>query len=328
MAQMQTQRLGFVGLEEDTVRACLSMLKIIDSRSSVNWSHTAPALADVLMVSSQQEAQTRQESLSQKPYIVIYPSCEEKPKSAFTLPHPFRVMQLLDVLDDVVRSLDSSLNTATHDRRVSRNAGTPSNERGTSLPSADFCASLYRVINSKGGGELYSSQSPEGLLLVKPGSHRFYARPALLHALSAGPVSFSPLSPSSDPVSEGMVPRPLFELAWLTGASHSSALLPWLEEDSQFRLSRWPSAAALNKSRPLLSLCALMTRRALTLSELKTLSHCDDKVLFHFINACEISGLLISQARSASTVHAIPANSENHRLGGMIKGLRTRLGLG
>lgn len=322
MAQMQTQRLGFIGLGEDTVSACLSMLKIIDGRSSVHWSQATPAMADVLMVSSLQEAQTRQDDLSQKPCIVIYPSSEEKPASAFALPHPFRVMQLLDVLDEVLRSLDTSSSHAEHNREVSESEG------NSSLPSVDFCASLYRVINNKGSTELYSSQSPEGLLLVKPGSHRFYARPALLHALSAGPVSFSPLSPSSEPVSEGMVPRPLFELAWLTGANHCNDLLPWLDEDSHFKLSRWPSAAALNKSRQLLSLCALMTRRALTLSELKTLSHCDDKALYHFINACEISGLLVSQVRPPSAIApSVQAGAEHHRLGGMIKGLRTRLGL-
>lgn len=315
---MRTQHLGFVGLEEDTVSACLSMLKIIDGRSSVNWSQSAPAQADVLMISSQHGQKTS----SQKPCIVIYPSGEEKPKSTFTLPHPFRVMQLLDVLDDVLRSLDGAPGMLKTESDVS------SKRQGASPTANDFCASLHGVISGKGSSELYSSQSPEGVLLVKPASHRFYARPALLHALSAGPVSFSPLIPSSEPVSEGMVPRPLFELAWLTGASHSSALLPWLDEGTRFQLSRWPSAAALNKSRQLLSLCALMTRRALTISELKNLSQCEDRVLFHFINACEISGLLISQTRVSPAVHAIPTDPDNHRIGGLIKGLRTRLGLG
>ena len=68
-----------------------------------------------------------------------------------------------------------------------------------------------------------------------------------------------------------MAARPLFELAWMTGAKHSDGLLPWLDPDSQFQLSRWPSAAALNKSRPLLSLCALMTRRALGRAQLQIL---------------------------------------------------------
>ena len=316
---MRTQRLGFVGLGEDTVSACLSMLKIIDGRSPVNWSQSTPNLADVLMVANEHREQTRQENLINKPCIVIYPSSQEKPATPFSLPHPFRVMQLLDVLDDVVRTLDTSL---ADDSKDSPATSKPA-------PSADFCTSLYRAINDKTQSqcELYSSESREGRLLVKPGSHRFYARPALLHALAAGTVSFRPLSPSNEAISEGMVPRPLFELAWLTGGAHNNALLPWLDANSQFRLSRWPSAAALNKSRQLLSLCALMTRRAMTFDELQTLSQCEDNTLFHFINACEISGLLVSQPSAVTTAPTAQSSGDNHRIGGLIRGLRTRLGL-
>ena len=102
---MRTQRLGFVGLEEDTVSACLSMLKIIDGRSSVHWDQSIPDDADVLMVACDKQEQTRRSDLSDKPCIVVYPNTYDRPASTFSLPHPFRVMQLLDVLDDVVRTL-------------------------------------------------------------------------------------------------------------------------------------------------------------------------------------------------------------------------------
>ncbi|WP_372637768.1 hypothetical protein [Alcanivorax jadensis] len=317
---MRTQRLGFVGLGDDTVSACLSMLKIIDGRSSVHWDQSVPGEADVLMVACDQQEQTHQADLSNKPCIVVYPTTRDRPASTFTLPHPFRVMQLLDVLDEVVRTL-------TTDGDPDHTGATPV-ELAKPGSEADFCASLYRVITTKTEqrSELYCSNSEEGQLLVKPASHRFYARPALLHALNAGTVTLSQLAPYTDPVPEGMAARPLFELAWLTGANHSDGLLPWLEPDSQFQLSRWPSAAALNKSRPLLSLCALMTRRALGLAQLQTLSKCDKQTLYHFLNACEISGLLVSERRTTAT-QPTPVPVESQRFGGLIRGLRTRLGL-
>lgn len=319
MAQMRTQRLGFVGLGEDTVSACLSMLKIIDGRSSVHWDQSIPDDADVLMVGFDQQERARNTELSDKPCIVVYPNSRDRPASTFTLPHPFRVMQLLDVLDEVVRTLAAD--------------SAPDRPGDTIQPiepesAADFCASLHQVITNQNEqrSELYCSNSEEGQLLVKPTSHRFYARPALLHALNAGAVTLSPLAPYSEPVPEGMAARPLFELAWLTGANHSDGLLPWLNPDSQFQLSRWPSAAALNKSRPLLSLCALMTRRALGLAQLQTLSKCDKQALYHFLNACEISGLLVSERRiTATQPTSVPMESQ--RFGGLIRGLRTRLGL-
>jgi len=317
---MRTQRLGFVGLGDDTVSACLSMLKIIDGRSSVHWDQSVPGDADVLMVACDQQEQTRQTDLSDKPCIVVYPTTRDRPASTFTLPHPFRVMQLLDVLDEVVRTLATD---SDHDQ-----PGASPIQPAKSGSEADFCASLHQVITTKAEqrNELYCSNSEEGQLLVKPASHRFYARPALLHALNAGAVTLSPLAPYAGPVPEGMAARPLFELAWLTGANHSNGLLPWLEPDSHFQLSRWPSAAALNKSRPLLSLCALMTRRALDLAQLQALSKCDEKTLYHFLNACEISGLLVSKRRT-TTAQPPPVPVESQRFGGLIRGLRTRLGL-
>lgn len=316
---MRTQRLGFVGLGEDTVSACLSMLKIIDGRSPVQWRQSSPEQADVLMVSSEHHDHACGDSLTHKPCILVYPNSQQKPASTFSLPHPFRVMQLLDVLEDVVHTLDAS---------DPSDADTSHTETAT-VPTADFCASLYQAINGQAQpqSELYGSDSPEGRLLVRPGSHRFYARPPLLHALSAGHVSFAPLTACNETVSEGMVPRPLFELAWLTGGKHSHSLLPWLDENSTFRLSRWPSAAALNKSRQLLSLCALMNRRALSLRELKSLAQCEDNLLYHFINACEISGLLVSQRHTAPAPQLAHAGEDNRRFGSMIRGLRTRLGL-
>ena len=102
---MKNQRLGFVGLEHDTASACLSMLKIMDGRSGVHWSESEPDAADVLMISSEATAETQRWSSSTKPRIVVYPAGEAKPTSAFTLAHPFRVMQLIGVLEEVAESL-------------------------------------------------------------------------------------------------------------------------------------------------------------------------------------------------------------------------------
>ncbi|MDX1805036.1 MAG: hypothetical protein R3292_13250 [Alcanivorax sp.] len=98
---MQTQHLGFIGLEDDTISACLSMLKIMDGRSTVSWSQSAPEEADVLMVSSQQCGSQQSWEKGDKPCIVVYPCSQAKPAFPFTLSHPFRIAQLIEVLDAV-----------------------------------------------------------------------------------------------------------------------------------------------------------------------------------------------------------------------------------
>lgn len=49
---MDNRKLAFIGLEADTTSACLSMLKIMNGRSSVEWMQADPDEADVLMLAN------------------------------------------------------------------------------------------------------------------------------------------------------------------------------------------------------------------------------------------------------------------------------------
>ena len=319
---MQTRKLGFIGIENNTVSACLSMLKIIAGKSATEWVHSDAAEADVLILASQCHPLSPEDPLASKASIIIYPSHQAKPTHPHTLPHPFRVMQLCDVLDAVNSAASLSQIEASQTETSQTAAAPPANQEHA------FCLSLHQLFSGNhNASTYYQSHTPKGTLLVKPGNCRYYA-PATLHqALSTAPLPLTPLQPSDQVASEDMVARPLFDLAWFACSLNSAALMPWLDSDTPLKLIRWPSSRTLNRAPRLLSLCALMIKQPLSYHQLKAVASCSEKSLIHFINSCEISGLL-EKTEDSSHRQIMPTKRSNHsRLEGMISGLRSRLGL-
>jgi len=323
---MRKQRLGFVGLGDDTASACLSMLKIMDGRSEVDWSHSDPDSADVLMISCDQTDETQRWARSDKPRIVVYHNNQQKPASPFVLQHPFRVMQLLSVLDEVAGTLPSGEQSAPQPRSPAQ-GGVSSSSVSTSV--SPFWLSLHEVVNgnvSNPAGLLVSS-SPHGLLYFKPASQRFYASKALFRQLAAASVELGPLTPTKEALPEEMVACPLFSLCWMVSRYGATHLAPWMNPEGAFHLKRWPSFGTLEKSRTHLSLCALMTKRPLTREQLQQVSHCSEEELDRFINACEMSDLMVFEEAVQVSLPEASAEEGKGRFGGLIKGLRSRLGL-
>lgn len=324
---MQTRKLGFIGIENNTVSACLSMLKIIAGKSAVEWVHSDAAEADVLMIASLCHPISPQGPLASKASIVIYPSHEARPTHPHTLAHPFRVMQLCDVLE-AVDSLATLSQTEASQAETSQTESSPTETMPPANKDHEFCLSLHQLLSGEhDAGTYYQSHTPKGSLLVKPGNFRYYA-PATLHqALSIAPLPLTPLQPCDEIASEDMAARPLFDLAWFASGQHNSALMPWLDSDTPLKLTRWPSSRALNRAPRLLSLCALMIKQPLSYHQLKAIANCSEKSLIHFINSCEISGLL-EKSEDPSHRQILPTKRTGHsRLEGMISGLRSRLGL-
>jgi len=321
---MRKQRLGFVGLGDDTASACLSMLKIMDGRSEVDWSHSDPDSADVLMISCDQTDETQRWERSDKPRIVVYHGNQQKPASPFILQHPFRVMQLLSVLDEVADTLSSGAASPSHSP-----AQVTAPSTAVSNNVSPFWLSLHEAVNGNvpdPAGLLVSSSS-HGALYFKPASQRFYASKALFRQLAAGSVELGPLKPTTEVVPEETVACPLFSLCWMVSRYGATHLAPWMNPEGAFHLKRWPSFGTLEKSRTHLSLCALMTKRPLTREQLQQVSHCSEEELDRFINACEMSDLMVFEEAVQVALPEAAAEEGKGRFGGLIKGLRSRLGL-
>ncbi|MEQ3680818.1 hypothetical protein [Alcanivorax sp.] len=322
---MKNQRLGFVGLGHDTASACLSMLKIMEGRSAVSWCLSEPDSADVLMISCDQTPETQRWDDSKKPRIVVYHCNQRKPISRFTLQHPFRVMQLLSVLDEVGSILPSECAS------VSQPAApvSPTVSHGAETEVSPFWSSLHEAVNGNGPDPagLLVALSAQGPLYFKPASQRFYASKALFRQLAASSVALGPLKITTDVLPEDAVACPLFSLCWMVSRYDATQLAPWMSAEGVFHLKRWPSFGTLEKSRTHLSLCALMTKRPLTREQLQQISQCSEEELDRFINACEMSGLMVFEEAAQAPLAVENTEEGKKRFGGLIKGLRSRLGL-
>ncbi|MDX1803508.1 MAG: hypothetical protein R3292_05465 [Alcanivorax sp.] len=314
---MTNRRLAFVGLGADTTSACLSMLKIMDGRSSIEWTQSDPEDADVLFVAHDGDNGRQQWESKQKPCVVVYPSSEDRPAARYTLPHPFRVMQLLGVLEDISCTLgDTQTVTA---------AATPTAVQ----PHSSFGQSLKELLQTPAGEEtLYRSESPLGQLYVAPSAGCYYIEPALHQQLRSKELPLSALHEVHEPLGEQLARRPIFELAWFTAQHAADALAPWLAPAGQFKLKRWPNFGSIKNDRLYLSLCAMLTRGTWGRQQLMERTHCNAGQLDRFLSACSMSNLLINDSTAPTLASEAPQVQNAGRFGSMIRGLRNRLGLG
>ncbi len=99
---MKALKICDVGLHPDTSHAFHSMLKVVAGRSKADWSIGGVADADVMIASSGGDpASFAAWGASGKPFVLVVDDRGSWPPTPFVLRHPFRVMQLLSILDDV-----------------------------------------------------------------------------------------------------------------------------------------------------------------------------------------------------------------------------------
>ncbi|KGD66440.1 hypothetical protein Y5S_00107 [Alcanivorax nanhaiticus] len=318
---MENRKLAFVGLEADTTSACLSMLKIMNGRSSVEWMQAEPEDADVLMVANEDSAACQQWQESNKPCIVIYHNNEQKPSAPYTLSHPFRVMQLINILEDVSATLGGS----QQDSAKVAPSETPVPNPATAGQENDFSASLYQAVTGKNKEALYQAQSAKGSLFVSPSAGAYFIQEPLFNEVRHKTVALSALKPAANTDLSAYIRRPIAELAWMT-AQLASTLPEWLPKDGNFRLKRWPNVRSAKNNRAYLSMSALMTKQPCRREQLAAHAGCEQQQVDRFLSACAMSDLLVCEAGTAAPTRS-PMSDEPRRLGSFIQGLRHRLGL-
>lgn len=306
---MQERKVAFIGLEEHSTQACLSMLGIMAGMSSVNWIRSDTDSADVVLAA----INSRQQAPSNKPCVVVYKSYESKPDSHYSLAQPFRAMPLISLFEDICRHL----NVPQPSRRQTINI----DNDATSL-----CQALAEVMDhGKKVHGIWPLESSIGTFFIDPDNHGFLADKPLLTHLGNTPITFKRLLPQISAAPKGLITSPIFQLSWYMSAP-IMGLLPWLDADACFYLNRWPQVGRLPRSRERLSLCAHLSKRQLTHSQLLDVTRADATLLNHFLNSCSISGLLQVNAAPSTAptpIKDVPPN----RFKGLIRGLRYRLGL-
>ena len=98
-----------------------------------------------------------------------------------------------------------------------------------------------------------------------------------------------------------------------------------------FKLKRWPPASALARDAARIRVATLLSRKALSLSDLKTLARIPDVAFFPFLRELDLQGYLVTIEQGAQVTLNSKTPSTRTKPGaasGLIHSLRRRLGIG
>jgi hypothetical protein len=260
------------------------------------------------------DLQAQRWARTEKPLIAVYEGHALRPMTPYTLHHPFRVMQLLSVLDEVEQVL----------------AGAPAEAGRNAAVGSDwgFAESLRRLSRCTARGELHAAGSGTTRVYVRDDISVYHASPDMCQQLRSNAPVLPALKLTSEAPPAVFECRPAFELAWFSGLHGPAVLAPWLDASAAYRLRRWPDFGLVRATRAQLALAALMTHAAHTRARLVQLSKQSAAEVDRFLNACAMAGVLVGTSENVQVADtATFITSSAARLGGLIRGLRSRLGL-
>lgn len=312
---MRTRKIAAVGLADDAGHAFSSMLKVLNGHASANWTLSAPEEADVLIVGPHGCAgEAKRWARTEKPLIAVYEGSALRPLTPYTLHHPFRVMQLLAVLDEIEQVLVK--------RPTDIARGAPVD------PDWSFADSLRLLSRSTARGALHAAGSGAARIYVRDDISVYFASRETCSRLRCHAPLLPALRLTAEQPPATFESRPAFELAWFAGLHGPATLAPWLDAHAAYRLRRWPDFGLVRATRAQLALAALLARTAHTRTRLAQLSQQPADAVDRFLNACAMAGVLVgtSENTPAAETSTFMASSAA-RLGGLIRGLRNRLGL-
>lgn len=299
---MQMLRISDVGLSPDASHAFHSMLGIVQGRANANWQLSDPAHADVVLAPTQAGASAL--AGSGKAIVFVVEERNAWLDAPFVLRHPFRVMQLLSILDAVSVHLQPA-------------------HAGPAAAGWSGAQSLRKLLAQGGTSQWHVTEGVHGERLWI-GAASAVASPATLTALRAGtfkPAEFIPSATAPDANGETMSRQ---DAAWHVGYYAAAELAPWLSEHTAYRLRRWPDFGRIEATPAILRLSAAAATVATTPAALASATGLPAAEVHRFLNAASLAGVLASAPRSEARPHPHETTGGWTRLLG---GLRRRLGM-
>jgi len=300
---MHTFRISDFGLPPDASRAFRSMLGIVQGRAAAHWQLTEPAQADVVLTPPGHDGT----AATAKAVVYVVEERNAWLDAPFVLRHPFRVMQLLSLLDAIATQLQST-----------------SPQKRTGATVAVNAQSLRQLLAQGNLSRWHVAEDTQGERLWV-GAHAAAAAPAALAALKTGrfrPGGFVPATGEPDAACASM---PRQDAAWYIGYHATPDLAPWLSAHSAYRLLRWPDFGRIAPAPSMLRLSAAAATAAMTPAALAAATQLPAAEVNRFLAAASLAGLLAAAPRSElapRTPHASPGSWTR-----LLGGLRRRLGM-
>lgn len=311
-------RLGVSGLDASERETLGSILRVLEARTARPWRLCTDPEADLHL-------HTRDGGLG--PHrgeivgLIVREGEAPAPHSTIALPAPFRVMSVLDVLNDAYDRLVQR----RHPRSAMLAAGASPAQHGD---GRSLAAALARIIERRLEQNLRIRILSYGTLCVFPAAraHGLDFEPARLGAaLDEHRFVITALAqdaPDLPALFAGS--RPIDEVLWQVGLA-----TPWNRDgldDLCFRLRRWPDLARLPHRAAHIALCAALAAGAATRAALADATGADEAEVTQFLHACELCGLTSSEPDVPEPSGAAAPPAAN-RFGGLFERLRRRLGL-
>jgi hypothetical protein len=309
---MQSLRICDIGLSADASSAFHSMLKVLASRATAVWETSGLDRADVLLAHADSDPATLAAwSSTGKPVVLVVDDRGSWPPSQFVLRHPFRVMQLLSILNDVANVIAA-----------------PRQRASIAVPSGWCAAESLRHVMANGGERGLHVATDASGAMIWVGEGEAHATPEVFAQMRAGKLALGTFVATQEWPPENARRFPISDLAWYLGLCGPTDLAPWLTSDSTYRLRRWPDFGRLGSDPALIQLSAVAAASPASAAALAKSSNQPQATVHRFLNAASLAGLLTA-ATSAEPVPKAATLSRQTALGWMklVGGLRRHLGL-
>lgn len=315
------RKVACIGMSADAANALRSMLNVLDGRTRHHWRLTEPECADVYFVGPGAHAPDFHHDGIERPQVMVHEGEGSRSIARFTIGHPFRVMPLLSLLED----LDDFF-VAGHGQPAWQ-----ADHGGSGKITGTFIDSLRNLREHGSASDWWVAPLGHDLLWVSGDGSSYRASASAIARLRAGGAEIDPLKPADQVPDTKLVQRPALELAWIVAHDQNDASVDAiLGARHTFKLRHWPDFGSLGFSTWQLRAAAMLARTAVDLGRLQQFTGEPLLPIKRFLCACEISGLMEheqpwAQAQALSVTPPNPARSG--LMSRLIAAVRGKLGL-
>ena len=310
-----------------------SVLWVFKGTTRSVWLSTSDDEAQVIVVHHSEHA-ARIDAWRVAGKIVIKLSTDgaKHPAGPYTLLYPFPAVQVLGMLERVEAELEgwTEAPAAAAPEIIPERPSTPSSDPWS------FVEAL-RTLRSLSGSALWlECKGARGVSLwVRGDGSRYVCDNATAATIRAGALDLSGLTlQKSAPPPNNLSARPGQELFWFATYHASAALAPWVEENANYRLIRWPDFGRVRASDDVvrsaqIRIVAALASAAGSVATLTSRTQSPIEHTTRTMNALACCGLIepakatIEQPRPSSQT-PVPPGGLKH----FLRNLRKHLGLG
>jgi len=292
---MVPRRVTLADVSGDAAYAFRSMLELLNGRTNCAWQLVESIeQAEVVVTANTRHFASPTTLLHGKQVVAIIETADVRlrPNTPYVLTHPFRVMQVLAILDEIADDYKRP------ELRIVRN------------PQAghwDFAESARALVGAHSQAPWYSTRTADGAEIIVTGNlHSFACEAAAFEQVRAGATMLSALVPANvQSVPPRYVRHPSFELFWHNAYHAGTALAPWLEARGNFHIRRWPDFGTIPATRLHLQLVAMLAKRSCSRTQLANAADAPMVEVDRLLNALSLCDLLVFES-SPPVAHAQP----------------------